>query len=398
MAESETPLTWSRKLTRLLRRQIRRRIPTGTGRMVVNLIDPSRSRPGEQRPAEREIAAMRPLSAGHARETTTSIPPRPVFNNSPTGERESRRIRLEIDHDANRVNFMRGARAITRIAERLAGIPPSRRSRPRQRFSTELSKAWFEANRFILDEVGLGPTDNLSAGNFKCWEHGQTRSVVVERTSGSMVNIQMLDRRQLAMRRGYRNIPIIGEEQDSAEFDLSAFCEHHSLNSCLESPSYYKRRRSGSYHAIGAEMKARALLKRLIGGVEYKRYLKNGFVNFSGKDGYIYQVYPGEMFTRVWYEGKEDAGLCVVFSRRGHMNPPTDSLVMRLLLLQDGEYTFRGHCEAVFGGRPVQLRDPPEILPGRILRIKKAKSAGLIDVVKGRIVEPKEKVRIDAKC
>jgi len=98
--------------------------------------------------------------------------------------------------------------------------------------------------------------------------------------------------------------------------------------------------RFGTGHAKAQnEKKARELLHGLVGDRQFRRYLKHGFITLRGKSGLVYQIFPGGSMTRVWKKGKQIEKLCVVMADSSI--PPSDSVVMRLLMLMDCEKSFR---------------------------------------------------------
>jgi hypothetical protein len=86
------------------------------------------------------------------------------------------------------------------------------------------------------------------------------------------------------------------------------------------------------------EIRARQTLKRIIGEDAYQRYLAKGFIVFRGHSGKVYQIYPGHVKTKVWLNKEMVEELCVVMT--GNF-PPTDQVIMRLLLIQDNEEKFK---------------------------------------------------------
>jgi hypothetical protein len=89
------------------------------------------------------------------------------------------------------------------------------------------------------------------------------------------------------------------------------------------------------------EICARQTLRRVIGDKEFKEYMKNGFVSVKAKSGLVYQIYPKSEITRVYKDGTMVERLCVVM--KGDF-PPTDSLIMRYLLILNDEDNFRKHA------------------------------------------------------
>jgi hypothetical protein len=89
------------------------------------------------------------------------------------------------------------------------------------------------------------------------------------------------------------------------------------------------------------ETRARETLKRVLGDDKFKRFLKHGFVSVRAKSGLVYQIFPAHGITNVYRDGEHIERLCVVL--RGSF-PPTDSLIMRYLLILNDERDFRKHA------------------------------------------------------
>lgn len=89
----------------------------------------------------------------------------------------------------------------------------------------------------------------------------------------------------------------------------------------------------------GPEEKARFLLKRMIGESAFRSYLKNGFLTYRAESGLTYQIFPGYGMSHVWNNGEPVEKLCLVFQDRDI--PPTDSVIMRLLMLEHNEEEFK---------------------------------------------------------
>jgi len=88
-----------------------------------------------------------------------------------------------------------------------------------------------------------------------------------------------------------------------------------------------------------SESRAREALLQLIGPDRFRRYLKNGFASIRGKSGRIYQIFPGHKMTKVWEKGQHIEDLCVVMVDSSL--PPSDSVIMRMLMILDSEEAFR---------------------------------------------------------
>lgn len=86
------------------------------------------------------------------------------------------------------------------------------------------------------------------------------------------------------------------------------------------------------------EMRARETLRRVLGEDKFKDFVRRGSVSVRAKSGLMYQIFPGSDFTKVYDSGKMIERLCVVLT--GNF-PPTDSLIMRYLLILNNEVFFR---------------------------------------------------------
>jgi hypothetical protein len=89
------------------------------------------------------------------------------------------------------------------------------------------------------------------------------------------------------------------------------------------------------------EQRARETLRRVIGDEKYRDFLRNGFISVRAKSGLNFQIFPGHGITCVFSEGKMVERLCVVM--RGNF-PPTDSLIMRYLMILNNETQFRSYA------------------------------------------------------
>jgi archaellum component FlaF (FlaF/FlaG flagellin family) len=86
------------------------------------------------------------------------------------------------------------------------------------------------------------------------------------------------------------------------------------------------------------ETRARETLARMLGQDKFRAFLKNGFMSARAKSGKVYQIFPGHGITCVYENGKMIERLCVVM--QGGF-PPTDSVIMRYLLIMNNEAEFR---------------------------------------------------------
>lgn len=85
--------------------------------------------------------------------------------------------------------------------------------------------------------------------------------------------------------------------------------------------------------AQGPELVALSLLKSLVQEVEWRRYLKYGFVTVQGQSGLIYKIGRGS-HVMVYRKGKKIAELCVYV--QGNV-PPTDSVIARKIMVEVDE-------------------------------------------------------------
>lgn len=86
------------------------------------------------------------------------------------------------------------------------------------------------------------------------------------------------------------------------------------------------------------EMRARQTLRRVVGEDNFRNFLTNGFVTVRAKSGKSYQIFPGYDMTCVFEKGRMVERLCVVLS--GNF-PPTDSVIMRYLMILNNEKQFK---------------------------------------------------------
>jgi hypothetical protein len=89
------------------------------------------------------------------------------------------------------------------------------------------------------------------------------------------------------------------------------------------------------------EIRARETLFRVIGADKFQKFLKDGFVSVRAKSGLVYQIFPGHGVTAVYRDGEQIERLCVVL--KGDF-PPTDSLIMRYLIILNDEARFRSYA------------------------------------------------------
>lgn len=85
------------------------------------------------------------------------------------------------------------------------------------------------------------------------------------------------------------------------------------------------------------EERARQTLRRIIGEQAYRKFFRDGFITVVPKSGLTYRIFPGHDITEVYDRGIMVERLCVVL--QGNF-PPTDSLIMRYLLVLNDEGEF----------------------------------------------------------
>lgn len=105
------------------------------------------------------------------------------------------------------------------------------------------------------------------------------------------------------------------------------------------------------------ETRARETLRAVLGEDKFRQFIKNGFVTIRAKSGLVYQIFTGDEMTNVYDHGKRVERLCVVL--KGGF-PPTDSLLMRYLLILNDEREFRKPAIR----HSFSQRDPPVVPAG----------------------------------
>jgi hypothetical protein len=108
-----------------------------------------------------------------------------------------------------------------------------------------------------------------------------------------------------------------------------------------QSPLVITSRKSMPEPSDIREIRARETLKRVLGDDKFKSFLKKGFISVRAKSGLVYQIFPAHGITAVYRDGEMTERLCVVL--KGNF-PPTDSIIMRYLLILNDERDFRKHA------------------------------------------------------
>lgn len=127
-----------------------------------------------------------------------------------------------------------------------------------------------------------------------------------------------------------------------------------------QAPAFIRSRKHLETPTDIREVRARETLQRVLGDQKFRSFIKNGFVSVRAKSGLVYQIFPGHDITKVYRDGKLTERLCVVLKGRF---PPTDSLIMRYLLILNDEQDFRKHAisHGVYNNnrREIQIDERP---------------------------------------
>ncbi len=118
------------------------------------------------------------------------------------------------------------------------------------------------------------------------------------------------------------------------------------------------------------EIKARQTLRRIIGEKNYRRFVRDGFITVVAKSGLTYRIFSGHGITEVYDRGKMIDRPCVVLS--GSF-PPTDSLIMRYLLILNNEEEFSKHSikhSVINRSRVLRVPSPMLSLPEQWSKLK----------------------------
>lgn len=127
-----------------------------------------------------------------------------------------------------------------------------------------------------------------------------------------------------------------------------------------QAPAIHVRRKPVLSTEDIREVRARETLRTILGEEGFRNYARNGFVTVRARSGKTYQIFPSHGMTAVYQNGKMIENLCVVLS--GNF-PPTDSLIMRYLLILNDEKDFRSHANIFSGYQPSTQRNQPSQQP-----------------------------------
>ncbi len=110
------------------------------------------------------------------------------------------------------------------------------------------------------------------------------------------------------------------------------------------------------------EERARQTLRRIIGEQAYRKFFRDGFITVVPKSGLTYRIFPGHGITEVYDRGIMVDRLCVVL--QGNF-PPTDSLLMRYLLIlnDEGEFSKYAVKHSVRQGSGIIIAPDWEVKP-----------------------------------
>lgn len=85
------------------------------------------------------------------------------------------------------------------------------------------------------------------------------------------------------------------------------------------------------------ELVAMQTLREMITEVEYRKYIKDGFITVRGQSGKVYQIFRNQSHTKVYYQGELIEEICV---RLQGNTPPTDSVIAFKTMIEVDEENF----------------------------------------------------------
>ena len=85
------------------------------------------------------------------------------------------------------------------------------------------------------------------------------------------------------------------------------------------------------------ELVAMQTLREMITEIEYRKYIKDGFITVRGQSGKIYQIFRERSHTKVYYQGELIEEICV---RLQGNTPPTDSVIAFKTMIEVDEENF----------------------------------------------------------
>jgi hypothetical protein len=89
-----------------------------------------------------------------------------------------------------------------------------------------------------------------------------------------------------------------------------------------------------------AERVALEALREVVSEVEFRKYLRYGFVLIKGRSGDVYQIFRNKAHTKVWRNGKVVEEICVRIKHDQNV-PPTDNVIAFRQIIQTSEEEFK---------------------------------------------------------
>jgi len=185
------------------------------------------------------------------------------------------------------------------------------------------------------------------------------------------------------------NAPVITTNGTAFTLSLTTFWDDYapslSLRDRLQAairrrlgPAIHTGRKSLLSPEDERERRARETLRRVIGDGAYRDFLSKGFVSVQARSGRVYQIFPGHGITSVFERGQLVGRFCVVLDGQF---PPTDSVIMRYLLILNDERHFESLAvkhELVGAVRPAAELPGPDRPLVEVFREIKAGRGGFV--------------------
>ena len=162
---------------------------------------------------------------------------------------------------------------------------------------------------------------------------------------------------------------IIWNSGDSTTWSLPVVAPGDRIRQMIRDrmgPAIRRSRTSLSIAMDVREERARQTLRRIIGEQAFRKFIRDGFITVVPKSGLTYRIYPGQGMTDVYDKGIMVDRLCVVL--KGDF-PPTDSILMRYLLIlnDEGEFSEYAIKQTVRQGTSTRLVLPVAPAPAPAL-------------------------------
>ena len=89
---------------------------------------------------------------------------------------------------------------------------------------------------------------------------------------------------------------------------------------------------------------AQETLREMITEMEFRKYIKHGFISVPGAEGKTYQIFKNRHHTKVWKGGEVIEEVCVRISHNANV-PPTDNVIafMSMILASEEEFKKMGN-------------------------------------------------------